>query len=129
MLFTISYHLHNLKDVKTPMEECFFPPWVFFMFFKLYKWYQIAQPISYIIISDFFVFQKSIFNLFYLNYFPKFEECNIKYIALLSTNRISNIFLRFSDNNIYVDWCEFLCFFSFPGKPAQRVCERKVFLW
>ena len=23
------------------------PPWVFFMFFKLYKWYQIAQNITY----------------------------------------------------------------------------------
>ena len=33
------------------MEECYFsnksnnPPWVFFAFFKLYKWYQIAQNI------------------------------------------------------------------------------------
>ena len=30
------------------MEECYFtksntPPWVFFTFFKLYEWYQIAQ--------------------------------------------------------------------------------------
>ena len=24
------------------------PPWVFFMFFKLYKWYQIAQRITYL---------------------------------------------------------------------------------
>ena len=23
------------------------PPWVFFTFFKLYKWYQIAQRITY----------------------------------------------------------------------------------
>ena len=23
------------------------PPWVFFMFFKLQKWYQIAQSVSY----------------------------------------------------------------------------------
>ena len=23
------------------------PPWVFFTFFKLYKWYQIAQSITY----------------------------------------------------------------------------------
>ena len=38
------------------MEECYFqncnftkrntPPWVFFTFFKLYKWYQISQSIS-----------------------------------------------------------------------------------
>ena len=38
------------------MEECYFqncnftkrstPPWVFFTFFKLYKWYQISQSVS-----------------------------------------------------------------------------------
>ena len=27
--------------------KCNTPPWVFFMFFKLYKWYQIAQNITY----------------------------------------------------------------------------------
>ena len=41
------------------MEECHFlacnftksntPPWVFFAFLKLYKWYQIAQIITYMI--------------------------------------------------------------------------------
>ena len=35
------------------MEECLFtkintPPWVFFTFFKSYKWYQIAKGITYI---------------------------------------------------------------------------------
>ena len=36
------------------MEECYFqsksnsPRWVFFTFLKLYKWYQIAQSITYI---------------------------------------------------------------------------------
>ena len=34
------------------MEECYFsksntPPWVFFTFFKFYKWNQVAQPITY----------------------------------------------------------------------------------
>ena len=42
------------------MEECYFlsaeacnftksktPPWVFFTFLKLYKWYQIAQSVSF----------------------------------------------------------------------------------
>ena len=32
------------------MEECYYaPPLVFFTFFKLYKWYQIAQSITYLI--------------------------------------------------------------------------------
>ena len=43
-----------LKRCKTPMEDsaCKLakintPPWVFFTFFKLYKWYQIAQCITF----------------------------------------------------------------------------------
>ena len=49
--------LHDLvpfvqfKKREKPMEECHFhlssiPPWVFFTFFKLYKWYQIKQNIT-----------------------------------------------------------------------------------
>ena len=37
---------------KISMKECYFakintPPWVFFMFLKLHKYYQIAQSITY----------------------------------------------------------------------------------
>ena len=32
--------LCNFGEISTP-------PWVFFMFFKLYKWYQIAQSVTY----------------------------------------------------------------------------------
>ena len=57
MLCAIWYHLYNLKNVKKhPWRSVAFskvavftksniPPWVFFSFFKLYKWYQIAQHI------------------------------------------------------------------------------------
>ena len=59
MFCAIWYHLYNLKNVKNTHGEilllvsCNFtksstPPWVFFTFFKLYKWYQIAQRITYI---------------------------------------------------------------------------------
>ena len=56
------YHLHNSKQVKNThggvlflvmlqTKVCTFtksniPPWVYFKFFKLCKWYQIAQSIS-----------------------------------------------------------------------------------
>ena len=59
----IWYNLYNLKNVKNThggvlllaklqAKGCSFtksstPPWVFFTFFKLYKWYQIMQNISY----------------------------------------------------------------------------------
>ena len=62
MLWAIWYHLCNLKNVKNTdvgvlilvklqAEACNFtkintPPWVFFKFFILYKWYQIAQRTS-----------------------------------------------------------------------------------
>ena len=63
MQCAIWYHLYNLKNVKNThggvlllvklqAEVCNFntksntPPWVFFTFFKLYKWYQTAQRIT-----------------------------------------------------------------------------------
>ena len=52
----IWYHLCNLKNVKNIRGGVLIlvklqakintPSWVFFMFFKLYKWYQIAQRIT-----------------------------------------------------------------------------------
>ena len=54
----IWYHLHNFKNVKNTHERVLLslqftksntPPWVFFTFFKLYKWYQIMQHINFII--------------------------------------------------------------------------------
>ena len=63
MCCTISYYLYNLKIVKNThrrvllyvkmqvkpdnFSESNTSPWVFIAFFKLYKWYQIAQNISY----------------------------------------------------------------------------------
>ena len=63
MLCAICYHLCNLKNVKNTnggvllvlklhAKACNFtksksPPWLFFTFFKLYKWYQLAQRITY----------------------------------------------------------------------------------
>ena len=64
MLWAIWYYLYNLKNVKSThvrvlllaklqAKACNFiksniPPWVFFTFFKLYKWYQIAQHTIYV---------------------------------------------------------------------------------
>ena len=62
ILCTIWYHLYNFKNAKSThgvvllllklqVSACNFAksntlPWVFFMFFKVYKWYQIAQCAS-----------------------------------------------------------------------------------
>ena len=59
MLCVIWYHLYNLENVenthggvllleKLPFSVSSFtksitPPWVFFTYFKMYKWYQIVQ--------------------------------------------------------------------------------------
>ena len=64
MLCAIWYHSYNLKNVKNThgrvlllvklqAEACNLsksntPPWVNFTFFKLYKWYQIAERITYL---------------------------------------------------------------------------------
>ena len=63
MLCAIWYHLYDLKNVKNThggelllvklqAAACNYtkgntPPWVFFTFFELYKWYQIAQHITF----------------------------------------------------------------------------------
>ena len=63
MRWAIWYHLYNLKNVKSThvgvllLEACKFtnsshPPWAFFMFFKLYKCYQIMQRIAYMTDDD-----------------------------------------------------------------------------
>ena len=59
----IWYHFYNLKNMKNIHGEVFLlvnlqgstcnftesntPPWVFFMLFKLYKWYRIVQSTTY----------------------------------------------------------------------------------
>ena len=60
MFRAIWYHLYNLKSVKNPpwksvtfskvagFTKSNTPLWVFFTFFNLYKWYQIAQNILYL---------------------------------------------------------------------------------
>ena len=61
MISQVWYHLYNLKDLKSThggvlllvtdkacnFIKCNIPPWVFFTFLKLCKWYQIAQIISF----------------------------------------------------------------------------------
>ena len=54
MRCSIQYHLYNLKNVKNAhggvlslVKKSNAPPWVFFTFFKSYKWYQIAQRTTY----------------------------------------------------------------------------------
>ena len=61
--FAICYHFYNYKNVKNAhggvlilaklknllkFTKINTPPWVFFTFFKLYKWYQIAQRITFL---------------------------------------------------------------------------------
>ena len=64
MCYVIWYHLYDFKNVKNTHGEVLLlvnfqakakarnftksntSPWVFFMFSKLYKWYQIAQRIT-----------------------------------------------------------------------------------
>ena len=67
MLCTIWYHLHNLKNVKNThgrvlllvklkaeaynFTKSMIFSWVFFTFFKLYKWYWIVQIVIYFMFS------------------------------------------------------------------------------
>ena len=46
MRYAIWYHVYNFKNVKNIHTKSNTPPWMFFTFFKLYKWYQITQRIT-----------------------------------------------------------------------------------
>ena len=57
-VFAIWYHLYNFKNVKNTNQGVLLlgnftksstDPWVFSAIFKLYKWYQIAQNIPFIL--------------------------------------------------------------------------------
>ena len=55
MICAIWYHLYNLNNVKSTHGECYFKllkvtlsNGCFLRFFNLYKWYQIAQRVSYV---------------------------------------------------------------------------------
>ena len=66
---SITYTIY--RTWKTTMEECSFaksstPPWVFFTFFKLYKWYQFAQRITYLL-----------YRMVDLKIFAKTHESNV----------------------------------------------------
>ena len=58
----ISDALHNLVPFASAcnFSKINTPPWVFFMFFKLYKWYQIAQRTTFVnpFCPDFQMIQK-----------------------------------------------------------------------
>ena len=51
MLCALRYHLYNLKNVNTSIEDCYLsnaPSWVFFTFIlNLYNSYQIVQSVSF----------------------------------------------------------------------------------
>ena len=62
---TIWYHLYNFKNVKKT-HVLLNPPWVFFTFLKLYKWYQIEQSITYFVKTIFL--SSPVFTAFYILY-------------------------------------------------------------
>ena len=68
------------------------PPWVFFTFFKLYKWYQIAQNITYIWCdTKIFTENSSIMESEQENDFPKKTERSMWYRCAFPWCKLSHI--------------------------------------
>ena len=96
----IWYHLYNLKNVKNTHEgvlllACNFtksntPPWVFFTFLKLNKWYQIAQNILYIFTS-----LKKRYRDFNWSYFLNISDCMVSSNSLICSAKL------IADNDFY----------------------------
>ena len=120
MLCAIFHHLHyvkNLKNnhggvlllVKLEAEACNFaksniPPWVFFKFFKLYKWYQIAQFITSSLFW-FYVFLDGVIPYFLL--LPWSHPT--KYLIFLLLWYNYNIYCRLMDTKLYLTKLVLLC--------------------
>ena len=94
------HHLYNLKTV----EACNFtkittPPWVFFTFFQLYIWYQIAQPTTFGTLLNLHdeEFLRNNEQLKAVNYFCKNDPSEMFYkvlsTSLLWTTICSQLFL------------------------------------
>ena len=93
-------HLYNLKNVKhihggmlilvkLQAETCNFtkvstPLWVFFTFFKLYKWYQIAQHITYGLCN-------SVFLSLWRHSFSKYPKMSGQTLKYLKKEKVFNV--------------------------------------
>ena len=116
MRCAIWYHLYNLTNVKNThggvltsvklqTSACNFtkinaPLWVFFTFFKLYKWYQIVQRVTYKIhnILDLF------FNYYTMKYVCiSFLNC-LSYFPMLleTTTMFIKFYTKFKRNKPYL---------------------------
>ena len=77
----ILYHLYNLKNVKNIhggvllLVKLQVPLWVFFTFFKLCKWYKIAQRIANVITFVICPYFHSIVNHSYVKLYPTLHYC------------------------------------------------------
>ena len=137
MRCAIWHHLHNLKNMKNSHGRVFLlvklqafsltksntPPWVFFVFFKLYKWYQIAQHITNAVTCDLFPFHsiplvyifcfvnKEVF-IFWSVIFYLFVERNFKFFELFSISRTCVLYHRFDACIIliFIVTMQFACF-------------------
>ena len=102
----IWYHLYSLKIVKNThggvfllvklqTEACIFtksntPPWVFFMFFILCNWYQIAQSTTYIYRIPFTVFNATAI----LTFKGTFKEIGYNFMKKKKKTQISMILVE-----------------------------------
>ena len=78
------------------------PPWLFFTFFRLYKWYQIAQSITY---TD------SISTSFFFIYFSQSCVSHVSVISLLGfelNNRMTSKKGKIIEQNFVTCWNKIL---------------------
>ena len=136
------YHLYNLKDLKSThggvlllvtdkacnFTKCNIPPWVFFTFLKLYKWYQIAQIISF---NEFSSRKAWSVLLFYISVLVEVSVVLICFIGVVSWSTVcfsgtavSAVFLckqrevLFVWQHSYYFWFRFIFFTEVYWKPG-----------
>ena len=133
---------HPWRRVKLQASACNFikintPPWVFFTFFKLYKCYQIAQRITYILrlssqalCKETFVLQKSEYRLHSFLMLTGILKKNRKIAVVCKC--IMNTFHSFIANKIHKCNSRWRLLYDknykIWGNNILRVAERNLFL-
>ena len=119
----IWYHLYNLKNLKNShggvlllvnFTKSNTPPWVFFTFLKLYKWYQIAQSVTYYVMRSFKISLKRARKISFIK------------TKILLYNKVGNYcYWDNWRNNVYKILAEVSAIQSLSGDACYRTCTRQ----
>ena len=114
MLCVIWYIIYNFKNVKNihgrvpcSCTKSNTLPWVFFMFFKLYKWYLMAQRITYGQLTQYNCRHILCIVLVFISHFPFSPPFSFKLVHFFSNNSYFYQVLPERIRSAFLSWFTF----------------------